>query len=48
MLGQLLQLRLLEPNGQLRLCGLMGENGVLPLTALGLLFLAAYLDPVNE
>lgn len=47
LLAQLLPPRLLDPSWQLRLCGLMSENGVLPLMSLGLLFLAAYLDPVN-
>jgi hypothetical protein len=47
LLPQLLPLRLLDPSWQLRLCGVMSENGVLPLMALGLLFLATYLDPDN-
>ena len=47
LLPQLLPLRLLEPAWQLRLCGVLAENGVLPLMALGLLFLASYLDPDN-
>ena len=47
LLPQLLPLRLLDPAWQLRLCGVLAENGVLPLLALGLLFLASYLDPDN-
>lgn len=47
LLPQLLPPRLLDPSWQLRLCGVMAENGVLPLMALGLVFLAAYLDPAN-
>ncbi len=48
LLPQLLPLRLLDSAWQLRLCGLLAENGVLPLMALGLLFLATYLDPDNS
>lgn len=48
LLGQLLPPRLLDPSWQLRLCGLMAETGVLPLMALGLVFLAASLDPAND
>jgi hypothetical protein len=47
LLPQLLPPRLIDPSWQLRLCGLMAETGVLPLMALGLLFLATYLDPAN-
>ena len=47
LLPQLLPPRLLDPQWQLTLCGVMAENGVLPLMALGLLFLATYLDPAN-
>jgi hypothetical protein len=47
LLPQLLPPRLADPSWQLRLCGLMAETGVLPLMALGLVFLAAYLDPAN-
>ena len=47
LLPQLLPPRLLDPQWQLTLCGVMAENGVLPLMALGLLLLASYLDPAN-
>ena len=47
-LAQLLPPRLLDPSWQLRLCGVMAETGVLPLMALGLVFLAAYLKPANQ
>ena len=47
LLAQLLPLRLLDSAWQLRFCGLLAENGVLPLMGLGLLFLASYLDPDN-
>lgn len=47
LLPQLLPPRLLDPNWQLTLCGVMAENGVLPLMALGLLSLATYLNPAN-
>jgi len=47
LLPQLLPPRLLDPQWQLTLCGVMAENGVLPLMALGLLFLANYLNPAN-
>ncbi len=47
LLPQLLPPRLLDPQWQLTLCGVMAENGVLPLMALGLLMLASYLDPAN-
>ena len=48
LLPQLLPPRLLDPSWQLRLCGVIAETGVLPLMALGLVFLAAYLEPAND
>lgn len=48
LMPQLLPPRLLDPSWQIRLCGLMAETGVLPLMALGLVVLAAYLDPAND
>lgn len=48
LMPHLLPPRLLDPSWQVRLCGLMAENGVLPLMALGLVVLAAYLDPAND
>lgn len=46
-LSQLPALRLLDPIWQLRFAASMAENGLLPLMALGLLFLAAHLEPEN-
>ncbi|QPN63875.1 hypothetical protein [Synechococcus sp. CBW1004] len=46
--SQLVPLRLLEPAWQLRVAGVLLENGLWPLLGLGLLQLAAYLDPANR